>query len=58
MNANYEKAEGGVNDVQLLELTNMTNLALKRLGEINNISLPPDIFSPVKVSLQGVHLRA
>ncbi|MBU3966258.1 MAG: Nif3-like dinuclear metal center hexameric protein [Euryarchaeota archaeon] len=36
MHTNYDKAEGGVNDVlaELLELTNITNLELGRLGEI------------------------
>jgi dinuclear metal center YbgI/SA1388 family protein len=36
MHTNYDKAEGGVNDVLagLLELTNISNLALGRLGEI------------------------
>ncbi len=36
MHTNYDKAEGGVNDVlaELLELSNISNLALGRLGEI------------------------
>jgi dinuclear metal center YbgI/SA1388 family protein len=36
MHTNYDKAEGGVNDVlaELLELANITNLKLGRLGEI------------------------
>ena len=36
MHTNFDKAEGGVNDVlaELLELTNITNLEMGRLGEI------------------------
>ncbi|VVB86980.1 GTP cyclohydrolase 1 type 2 [uncultured archaeon] len=40
MHTNYDKAEGGVNDVlaELLGLTNITQLALGRVGEIKPMS--------------------